>query len=70
MRLILKSPAIVNMTHASGERVRHGCLTLSPEEANIISSSQQIFMRYNIELTRAQSAIGPMRKAGTTHTFQ
>ena len=48
-----RAQAIVNVAHASEERVRHGRLTLSPEEANTISSNQQILMRYNIELSCA-----------------
>ena len=47
----LRAHAIVNVTHASGERVRHGRLTLSPEESKIISLSQNILMRYNIKLS-------------------
>ena len=46
-----RAQAIVNVAHASEERVRHGRLTLSPEESKIISLNQKILMRYNIELS-------------------
>ena len=47
----LRAHAIVSVTHASGKRVRHGRLTLFPEESKIISLNQKILMRYNIEFS-------------------
>jgi hypothetical protein len=52
MWLIFKSTGYCQCDFASGERVRHGRLTFSPEESNIFSLNQIILMRYNIELSR------------------